>query len=271
MAVVMSHNSPDTTERIRRGLVGNDSLDVRIIDSGSEDECKARKTEETTYCDNLYWTGCWSYAIELFEDSDCDVLWVLGGDVELRSTAQEYVEAISSAMPFGCWHPGVDGISRPLMQHANTDGKPWEVWHLEGITLAVSREALSEMGEMPKDNKYGWGVDIWINHKSWSSGMKNVLDGRVKVFHPDLRGYSSYDAHSEMLSWFTKLFGPKFRDKLHFWADGFSYNVIGEYNCSNRSSDTGNILTKNEEDNGDYRNADNSQDSRDGRSPGTNE
>jgi GT2 family glycosyltransferase len=188
---------------------------------------KAKKTDEVIYCDNFYWTGCWNYAIELFEDTDADILWVLGGDVELRGEAADHVSAMKSAMPFGCWHPGVDGVSRPLVQHSQTGGKPWEVWHLEGIAMAVSRQAVHEFKRLPKDNKFGWGLDIWLNWRCWKVSMRNILDGRVKIFHPDLRGYSTNAAHSEMFTWFEKTVGGNYRDELHYWSDDFSYNKIG--------------------------------------------
>ena len=227
MAVIMCHNSPDTTERIRRELI--DVVDkMWVVDSGSDEGCRAAFSDEVIYCDNYYWTGCWNYAIELFEDSDCDVLWVIGGDIELRGNPLDYRKAIESAWPFGCWHPGVDGISRPLMQASETDGKAWSVWHLEGIAMAVSREAIHEFKELPTDNKLGWGLDIWMSWRCWTANQRNVLDGRVKVFHPDLRGYNSGEAHIEMLTWFDKHIGGEWRNELHYWHDDFDYNTIGE-------------------------------------------
>jgi glycosyltransferase involved in cell wall biosynthesis len=225
LAVIMCHNSPDTTERLRRELAP--VMDVIVLDSGSDDGCRAKKTAEVIYCDNLFWTGCWNYAIELMQQANADVLWVIGGDIELRSEPEEYVKAIEASWPFGCWHPVIDGISRPMMQASHTK-TPTNVWHLEGIALAVTKEAVREFKKLPEDNKYGWGLDIWMNWKCWEASMRNVLDSRVKIFHPDLRGYSSHSAHIEMFRWFEKNIGTDYRDKLHYHSDDSEYNKIDE-------------------------------------------
>jgi hypothetical protein len=229
----MCHNSPDTTERLRQALAP--VVDTIVVDSGSDEGCKAKITEEVIYCDNMYWTGCWNYAIELMSQRGSDVLWVIGGDVELRSKPEEYVKAMKASWPFGCWHPVVDGVSRPLMQAKRNPVHPTQVWHLEGIAMAVSREAIKVFKALPRDNKYGWGLDIWMNWKSWTSNQRNILDGGVKIFHPDLRGYSSYSAHMEMLQWFENNIGKNYRDELHYWSDSADYNRIcaaGKYGCT---------------------------------------
>lgn len=224
-AVIMCHNSPDTTERLRKELLSVVDR-LWVVDSGSDKDSRARKTDEVIYCDNLYWTGCWNYAIQLFRETDADILWVIGGDIELRGDPKKHIECMKSAMPFGGWHPGVDGVSRALVQHSKAQGNAWEVWHLEGIAMAISRQAMHQIDGLPEDNKYGWGLDIWMNWRCWKAGMRNVLDGRVKIFHPDLRGYSSYNAHSEMFVWLESKLGKNYRDELHFWSDGFDYNKI---------------------------------------------
>lgn len=223
LAVIMCHNAPDTTERLRRELIS--VMDVVVVDSGSEKGCQANNIGEVTYQRNLFWTGCWNYAIELMHKAEADVLWVIGGDIELRSPAENYVKAIEASWPFGCWHPVVDGVSRPLMQAKYTD-RPMSVWHLEGICLAVTKEAVSIFEKLPEDNKYGWGLDIWMNWRCWEARMRNILDGRVKIFHPDLRGYSSSAAHHEMLKWLEQNVGADFRDRLHYHSDDAQYNKI---------------------------------------------
>ena len=225
LAAVMCHNTPETSDNIRQKL--SPLIDVVVIDSGSSEDSRAKLADGVVYCENLFWTGCWKYAIELMEAASADVLWVIGGDVVLSSEAEDYIKSIESSLPFGCWHPVVDGASRPLMQASNNPKIPVSVWHLEGIAMAVSKEAVSAFNVIPTDNQYGWGLDIWMCWKSWTSSQRNVLDGRVTIHHPKLRGYSSDSAHREMIQWFLKHVGPDYRDKLHYWSDDADYNRIG--------------------------------------------
>jgi GT2 family glycosyltransferase len=222
-AVVMCHNTPDTTARLWSELSG--VFDVSVIDSGSDPE-HMPLCPDVERCENLYWTGCWNKAIDMV--GDADVLWVLGGDLELRAPAGDYLEAIRTAMPFGCWSPAVVGRCRPLMDSGRAAGRVLEVWHLEGMGMAVSREALEVIGRLPEENRLGWGLDIWMCWKSWKADMRNVLDGRVRLFHPAIQGYGADDAWTEMGEFFSGFMGAGWRNELRYWSDDFDKNVRGE-------------------------------------------
>ena len=56
--------------------------------------------------------------------------------------------------------------------------------------------------------------------------MRNVLDGRVSMVHPDVRGYDSQDAWDEMCSWLGDLYGKEWMSKVRFnTRDGFMENI----------------------------------------------
>lgn len=229
LSVIMCHNTAESTEKIRLELTKY-SDSVFVIDSGSEENKRAFDRANTIYKENLYWSGCWNLAGEIFLESDADVLWVIGGDIQLLNKGSDYFECMRSASPFGLWHPVVEGRCVEFMSKKNFDGKDiLNVWRLEGIALAVSRGVLLSFYDnncLIEGNKFGWGVDVWMSWKSRLNGNLNILDNRVSLNHPDFTGYDSSSSFFEMLSWLELKVGTNYRDILHFWSDAPEYNII---------------------------------------------
>jgi len=216
----MCHDKPDSSALLREKL--SEAFAVTLFDSGSE-KCPPKNPD--VVFPNLYWTGCWNQAIHCFPD--CDALWVIGGDVSLVEPAHVYRESIESAMPFGCWSPAIKGRCRPLMSVDHVMGRPWSVWHLEGVAMAVSRQLINVIDRLPSINKFGWGLDIWLCWRSWTAQMRNVLDGRVTLVHPEHCGYDGGAAMREMGEFLKSEIGPRWRDELRYWSDDFDPNVRG--------------------------------------------
>lgn len=220
-AVIMCHNKPKTSDALYESL--SPCFDVSLFDSGSDSDKIPKHV--THKFGNLYWSGCWNKAIELF-GSDCDVLWVIGGDIELRNKPEEYKKAIETACPFGCWSPAIEGSGRPLMLREFSKDIAWQVWHVEGQCMAVSSEIIQYFHPFPKGNKIGWGLDLWMCCCSWENKYRNILDGRVFVFHPASRGYSTEEAFLEMNRWFELYIGKEWRTRFRHVSDDFHDNVI---------------------------------------------
>lgn len=201
--IIMSHDTPFTTRALYDIFSG--TLDVTVMDVGSskgkEPPCPADRYP------NLYYTGCWREAMKRF--GEYDVVWVIGGDVTARNTAAEYRYAIETAMPFGLWSPTFSGYSREVMSDDKAVGLTFNVFHLEGIALAISRDMIKQIGgDIPGDNILGWGVDIWMSWVGWTTARRNVLDGRVSMYHPEGCGYSRKEARIEMDKFMKTTVGP---------------------------------------------------------------
>jgi hypothetical protein len=219
--VVMSHNQPKSTDVLFEKL--SPVFDVSVFDSGSDPD---KIPESVTHgYGNLYWTGCWVEAIRSF--NQFDVLWVLCGDSVLVNEAEEYKKAITTALPFGCWSPALQGWARPCMDAENCQGRMYDVYNLEGIAMALSQEAMNSV-ELMKRLKVGWGQDLWMSFKSRQAGFQNVLDGRVCVRHPYGSGYNRFQAFAEMQIGMKMHLGKNWKAELHHESTDFKYNVVKE-------------------------------------------
>ena len=206
-AVVMSHDTPKTTKALYDVL--HPGLDVTVLDVGSSEGMSPPCPAELY--PNLYYTGCWRESMRRF--GEYDVLWVIGGDVTAENTAEEYRKAIETAMPFGLWSPVFAGYSREVMSKAKAKGRVLNVFHLEGIALALSRDMIEQIGaDIPRGSVLGWGVDLWMSWAGWRVSMRNVLDGRVSMSHPDGSGYSREKARIEMDDFMETAVGQNWRD-----------------------------------------------------------
>lgn len=78
-AVIFNHNQKESAEALFTALQPH--FDLAFFDSGSNDDQISPLS--TDRFDNLYWTGCWNKAWELYPEYD--VIWGIGGDCELRS------------------------------------------------------------------------------------------------------------------------------------------------------------------------------------------
>jgi len=220
--VVMNHNHKDSVDKIYKSL--SCDFDVSIFDSGSEYSQRSKFT--THIFPNIYWTGCWDMALDLF--AGFDVIWVLGGDVKLLSSSKEYLNSIKSMMPFGCWSPKISGRCRPFMNSDIIGDRVCSVYHVEGIAFALGKDAFSIFNSLPFGNDLGWGQDIWMCYRCWRNGLRNIIDGRVALFHPESCGYSGKRAFIEMDSWFSNMFGSNWRNEVRHWYEDFGNNFIKE-------------------------------------------
>lgn len=222
--VIICHNTPETTEKLYSGL--SQCFDVTVFDSGS-DEDKRPKCPADTF-QNLYWPGCWREAMKRY--GGADFLWVVGGDVSLMKEPAYYHYALNTMTLFnvGCWSPCVSGKCRDVMSADKAAGRVWNVYHLEGQALALSKEVMKMVDfTIPESNKLGWGVDFWFCWKSWKAGMRNVLDGRVSIYHPEVCGYNPTEALSEMAGFLALVGGPNWGPELraHPYFERFENNL----------------------------------------------
>jgi len=221
-AVIINHNQKESTNKLCEKLTG--TFNFSVFDSGSDEDQVSQYT--THRFENLYWTGCWNKAMELFKDYD--VLWVIGGDVDLKNSASEYRKAIEEAMPFGCWSPAIDGRSRDFMQSSVVGNSIHRVFNIEGICMAINTDIIDKCYPLLPEMKLGWGQDIWMSYCARQMNLNNIIDGRVVANHPVNFGYNQEHARLEMISGMRNKFGNNWRDVAHEHSDDFSYNIISK-------------------------------------------
>jgi glycosyltransferase involved in cell wall biosynthesis len=228
--VILNHNTPKTVLGLYNKL--SPVFDVTVFDSGSDPD----KKPDCPYEDfgNLYWTGCWNKALELYGDSD--VLWVLGGDVTLMSEPEKYWKCIEELWPFGIWSPAVVGRCRGLMGKNNVGDEVVDLWQLEGIAFAVNVKILKGLGGFPKEMRIGWGCDIWLSWKCKAMNAPILLDGRVIFHHPSLQGYETQPAIQELMTFFQKNVAYPWWKAVHHESDTFAYHLVGKHDLGPRVS-----------------------------------
>lgn len=206
--VIMSHDAPMTTKALYDLMAG--TLDVTVMNVGSS-EGKGPPCPADLY-PNLYYTGCWRESMMRF--GEYDVVWIIGGDVTAENTAAEYREAIETAMPFGIWSPAFHGYCREVMSAPKAAGRALNVFHLEGIAMAISRDMMEQIGgDIPGGSVLGWGIDLWLSWAGWSTARRNVLDGRVSMRHPEGCGYSREAARREMDEFMEVAVGSNWKEE----------------------------------------------------------
>jgi len=218
---VLNHNEPERTENIHEFLRGAFD-EVEIIDSGSDSDKVPAGV--TIALPNVYWTGAWNELLARY--SDWDAIWMLPDDIEFKNTAEEYRQAIETAMPFGCWSPCIEGRAHPFMKAENfVDGLPLEVINSEGMTLAVSGELARDVQKLVEGSA-GYGQDFWLCFRSRKMGLRNILDGRVRIFHEEEIRYDDEKWLAEMNEVFGHLYGPNFREEIFEYREDFQGNTI---------------------------------------------
>ena len=219
---VLNHNEPERTERIHGFLQGGFD-EVEIIDSGSDpDKVPAGVTIALP---NVYWTGAWNELLTRY--SDWDAIWMLPDDIEFKNSVDEYRQAIETAMPFGCWSPCIEGRAHPFMKAENfVDGLPMEVINSEGMALAVSGELAREVQHLVEGSA-GYGQDFWLCFRSRKMGLRNILDGRVRIFHEEEVRYDDQKWLEEMNEVFGRLYGANFREEIFEYREDFQGNTLG--------------------------------------------
>jgi len=223
-AVILHHNNPRGAEMLWCGL---DTVfdDVEVYDSGSDDG-KHPRCQSTTL-PNIYWTGAWNKIMA--EASDYDAVWMPGADIELLCHVEDYREAIEASLPFGCWSPAIHGRAHPFMQKVNyAHGMAMSVRNVEGMAMACSGELMREVGELVPGSPMGFGQDFWLCHRARQMGLRNVIDGRVDVYHPPGTGYDEKLAHSQMEDAFAGLCGPDFRRRVFEYSESYEGNLVEE-------------------------------------------
>jgi hypothetical protein len=209
--VIFNHDQRKTSEKLYREL--RQEFDTALFDSGSSStEVSPLSTHKFP---NLYWTGCWNKAWELFGDSD--LIWGIGGDCTLESKPGAYRHALQTAFPFGTWSPVVSGRSHEYMQPACAEQKIYSVLFLEGIAIALSRELWLLTGQLDPDNFIGHGLDLACCFSARQKGLKNILDGRVELSHPPSDKYDMDLAKDLMFASLERKFGKNWSDVLDWW------------------------------------------------------
>lgn len=222
-AVIMHYNKPENADRLYEQLAPVFD-DVEIFDNGSDSNKIPIHTTRSR--ENVYWTGTWNEVMATC--SGYDAVWVLGCDIELKNKPKEYRDAIEASLPFGCWSPCIDGRAHPFMQAEYfKDHKPLEVKNIEGMALAVSGNLMRQVGELVPGSTIGYGQDFWLCYRARKAGMRNIIDGRVSVHHPEGQGYNDVEALRQMFDTFGKAYGADFRRTIFEYDERFGYNLIG--------------------------------------------
>lgn len=218
LVVILSHNQPASVDALYQSL--HEVFDIAILDSGSIDD--KHPASPHISCPNLYWGGCWTESIRRW-GAHYDLLWIIGGDVTLQNDPRAYLDAITTAWPFGAWSPAINGRRREIMApHAARGLTP--VHQLEGIAFAVNTAALIPTNGFPEALNLGWGCDIIACHQARKLGLRVLLDGRVTLHHPPGIGYSQTAARAQMDTYLPSAYGPDWRRILHYDRDDPTYN-----------------------------------------------
>lgn len=219
--VILNHNQPENSDKLYEQLEHH--FDVEIFDSGSDPD--KIPVHVGRALDNVYWAGGWNEILGTCRDYDA--VWMLGCDITLKQEPSEYRRAIEASLPFGCWSPCIEGRAKPFMQEASYGhGEPKMVRNIEGMALAVSREFMREVKELPEGSD-GYGQDLWMCMRARQMGLPNIIDGRVCVFHPEGTGYSDKKFHDQMEKVFGEMFGPDFRRTAFEYDDRYEQNLVG--------------------------------------------
>jgi GT2 family glycosyltransferase len=220
-AVILNHNMPQAVDALFEAL---DPVfdDVEIFDAHSDPD-KIPVHVGRSLKEN-YWTGGWNEILGTC--ADYDAVWMLGDDLTLGASAQEYRDAIESSLPFGCWSPCVEGRAKPFMQaEYYQHGEPRRVKNMEGMALAMSKEMMQFIGRLPEGSD-GYGQDLWMCHKAREMGLPNIIDGRVCVYHPEGIRYDDTAFHQQMETVFGGMFGPDFRQTAFLYDDRYDQNLM---------------------------------------------
>jgi hypothetical protein len=222
--IIFHHNEPENADRLYDQL-SEVFKGVELWDSGSD--CEKIPKNMTHSYGNIYGTGAWNEILKRY--GDWDVVWLVCADIKLLSDVKSYKESIESAYPFGCWSPCVEGRAHPFMLAENYTGenaKMVYVKNVESQAMAMSGSLLREVKELLPGSKYGFGHDYWLCHRSRKMGLKNVIDGRVKIFHPFGTGYNEEEAEKQMEEAFGKVYGKDFRRSVFEYSSTFSGNLF---------------------------------------------
>ncbi len=219
--VILHHNKPENADKLYEQL--SECFDVEIWDSGSDPD-KIPVNMKHSFV-NIYWTGGWNEIMDRYKEEDA--VWMIGCDIELLQKPEEYLEAITSAMPFGCWSPCIEGRAHPFMLAENyKDNEPKSVRNVEGMAMACSGELMREVGKLLEGSEIGFGLDYWLCYRAREMGLRNIIDGRVKIFHPEGIGYDEQKAHDQMEETFTKHFGEHFRRTIFQYDERYELNLV---------------------------------------------
>jgi hypothetical protein len=223
-AVIFHHNQPDNADRLYEQLAT--VFDTELWDSGSPPH--RIPCHLTHPFPNFYGTGAWNHMMAHY--SDYDAVWLICADVTLQNDSKEYLQAITSALPFGIWSPCIQGRAHPFMLSENYgDRQPYTVRNVESQAMALSGPLMKEVKRLIDGSPYGFGHDYWLCYRSRKAGMRNIIDGRVCVYHPPGTGYDEQKAHEAMDQAFGGLYGSNYRQTIFEYAPSFQGNLHGKY------------------------------------------
>lgn len=223
--VVFNHNQRKTADQLFSQL--STVFDTALFDSQSE---RGQISSFTTHSfPNLYYTGCWNKAFELFPD--CDVVWGIGGDCSLKSAPAEFREAIETIYPFGLWSPTISGHAHDYMRPELAARRIFSVLYLEGMAFAISKELWTAVGPLDANDFIGYSHDRRLSYSSRQMKLKNILDGRVELHHPPSDSYDRAEAKRLMDKSLCEIFGPDWSDTLDWWPErrqSFLANAVSQ-------------------------------------------
>jgi|AGTN01.1.fsa_nt_gi hypothetical protein len=223
--VIFNHNQCETAEPLFHQL--STVFDTALFDSQSDQGQVSSFT--THHFDNLYYTGCWNKAFELFPDFD--VIWGIGGDCSLKCRPEEYRQAIESIYPFGLWSPTISGRAHDYMRPELALKRIFSVLFLEGMAMAISKELWTAVEPLDPVDFIGYSHDRRLSYLSRQMKLKNILDGRVELYHPPSESYDKEQAKQLMDKSLTEIFGPEWSDTLDWWPErrlSFLANAVSQ-------------------------------------------
>jgi hypothetical protein len=180
---------------------------------------------------NIYWEGAWQEAMNRY--SDYDAVWLLGCDIGLNNSPQEYKDSLEKLIAtgnLGCWSPSVDGRAHPFMLKPHYNNKSiCSVKNVEGMAMAVSGKLMKAVGgKFDVRTEKGFGQDYWFCAMARRNKLANYIDGSLSVIHPPEIGYNETEAHDLMEREFSKKYGKDFRRTLFEYSENFQGNLLEE-------------------------------------------
>lgn len=183
----------------------SEGISCRVLDSYSGSE--QVELEDVYSYDNIYYSGLWNKAIDLFDGTH---MMVITSDV----TIPDVKRLLTSMKRFfnndNCW------IYAPNVNHTfwNYDVESLESYNgsikivpnTDGMCWALKTDAVELVGSIDVEiNRIGFGVDILAAMLSKREGKIVGRDYSITVAHPESRSYNSEEATSQEANWVRSL------------------------------------------------------------------
>jgi len=182
-------------------------VNCRILNSSDGKDDLIPETDFIYKFDNIYYSGLWNEALDLFDGSH---MMVITSDVEIEDVSKivrnaksffrsenNWIYAPNVDYTFWKYHPeAITEYSGSLKNVPNTDGMCW----------MLSSEAAYSVGNIDLSiNKIGFGVDLLAAMFATRANKKVVRDYSICVKHPQTRSYDSTEAERQEFQWINSL------------------------------------------------------------------